>query len=298
MSASDNRFGTIGGVVNYDLTMDDGNVAAGDTMVISATTLKLGENLVFDGSAEADGRFEIYSGDGNAVIIGGAGDELIFGGGRGDTLYGGAGNDIFAYRSVTDSNSTERDGIQDFTLGDRIDLSRIDANINLGGKQDFVFVGTSAFSGTAGELRYHNVGGPIWQISGDVNGDGISDLEIIVVITDGHTLTVDDFIGVNAPAPGAEPLLTGPEKGADALALVSDDAASPAMLMLVDGTGDLILDPLLSAGAAAGGEGAGVLVRAGLSDGQPIDPVPLPDLVFIGTDYDAAVASSSSDLLL
>ncbi len=287
LSAGDDRFGAFGGVVDYDLTMHDGNVAAGATMIVSATTLRVGEDMRFDGSAETDGRFEIYAGSGNDIISGGAGDDLIFGGGRGDTLTGGGGNDIFAYRSVTDSNSTERDGIQDFSLGDRIDLSRIDANINLGGKQSFDFVGTNAFTGTAGELRYENIslGGPIYLVQGDVNGDGISDIEIVLVMTDRNALTAADFIGVNAPAPGAEPLV-GPDKAA-ALALFADDGAGA----------ELVLDPMLSAGASDG-QGAGALVRAGLSDGVAVDPMALPELVFIGTDYALALTNPGGDLLL
>ncbi len=245
LSASDNRFGADGGTVGYNLTMNDGNVAAGQTMVISATTLRFNETVVFNGSAETNGRFEVYGGGGNDVITGGSGDDLIFGGGRGDTLTGGAGNDIFAYRALTDSNSTERDGIQDFNLGDRIDLSRIDANLNLAGMQGFSFVGTSAFSGTAGELRYENIslGGPIYLIQGDANGDGISDLEIVIVMTDRNVLTTNDFIGVSAAQAGLSP------KGAagDSGGLLIMDLSDPDMLDLGD------LGGMLDAPAPKGG---------------------------------------------
>ncbi|RYD65820.1 MAG: calcium-binding protein, partial [Sphingomonadales bacterium] len=214
ISAADNRFGSAGGTVNYVITANNDNVAAGESLIVSANTLLSGENLVFYGTAEVDGSFAIYSGAGNDVLCGGSGDDVIFGGGRGDTLVGSGGNDIFAYSAVTDSNSLERDGIQDFTLGDRIDLSRIDANDALAGNQDFDLIGTRAFSGTAGELRFENIslGGPIYLIQGDTNGDGVSDLEIVFVLTDGHQITANDFIGVNA-----SPLRLGYDIEADGL---------------------------------------------------------------------------------
>jgi hypothetical protein len=97
---------------------------------------------------------------------------------------------------VEESNSTERDGIQDFNAGDVIDLSRIDANALIDGNQAFDFVGSAAFSGSAGELRFENIslGGPIWIVQGDVNGDGVSDFEVILVISPADPITSSDFI--------------------------------------------------------------------------------------------------------
>jgi hypothetical protein len=46
------------------------------------------------------------------------------------------------------------DHILDFTPGtDRIELDRIDANTLLAGNQAFSWIGSNAFSGSAGELR-------------------------------------------------------------------------------------------------------------------------------------------------
>ena len=95
-----------------------------------------------------------------------------------------------------ESNSTERDGIQDFNAGDLIDLSRIDANTLVGGDQAFSFIGSAAFSNTAGELRFENIslGGPIWLVQGDTNGDGVSDFEVVLVISPADPITSGDFI--------------------------------------------------------------------------------------------------------
>ncbi len=71
------------------------------------------------------------------------------------------------------------------------------------------------------------------------------------------------------------------------------------LLLLDDGGVGLILDPALSAGAGStDGQVPGALVRAGLSDGQPIDPVPLPEIVCLATDNDLALSNPSNDLLL
>ena len=111
-------------------------------------------------------------------------------------LTGGGGNDVFRYDNVAESNSTERDGIQDFNSGDLIDLSRIDANTLVGGDQAFNFIGSAAFSNTAGELRFENIslGGPIWLVQGDTDGNGVSDFEVVLVISPADPITASDFI--------------------------------------------------------------------------------------------------------
>ncbi|MEH2244002.1 calcium-binding protein [Nostoc sp.] len=105
---------------------------------------------------------------GNDVLVGLDGDDALFGfggndtliGGTGtDTLYGGDGNDVFRFDSVSDSQpGLSRDIIKDFVgngnlTGDRIDLSRIDANTTIKGDQAFTYIGTRAFT-AAGQIRY------------------------------------------------------------------------------------------------------------------------------------------------
>jgi serralysin len=132
------------------------------------------------------------------VLIGGDGADILYGAGSNDTLTGGLGNDVFRYENASDSTSAVRDSIQDFTLGDLIDLSLIDANTTAGapGDQAFNFIGSAAFSNTAGELRFANIsaGGPIWVVQGDTDGNGLADFEVRVVITDLNPITSGDFI--------------------------------------------------------------------------------------------------------
>jgi hypothetical protein len=196
LSATEKLFASGGDEFDYEIDWNDAALDVGQTITINGSRLTAEESMDFDGSTETAGNFRLFGGMGTDVLTGGAGNDLIYGGLRGDTLTGGAGNDVFRYQSVLESNSVERDGIQDFTLGDLIDLSRIDADVLTAGNQAFNFIGSAAFSHTAGELRFQNFsnGGPIWLIQGDVDGDGVSDLEIVLVITDNNPITAGDFM--------------------------------------------------------------------------------------------------------
>lgn len=68
--------------------------------------------------------------------------------------------------------------ILDFSTarGDKIDVSKIDANNKLVGNQAFSFIGDQAFHNTAGELRFSQR-----LLQGDLNGDGKADFEIKLV---------------------------------------------------------------------------------------------------------------------
>jgi Ca2+-binding RTX toxin-like protein len=200
VTSGDTRFGAQAGAgYSYDLTMNDGNVAAGQTLYISANTLRAAdgsvlladETLAFDGSAETNGKFVIYSGFGADHITGGAGDDTIYGGGGADEMTGGAGDDVFAYISASHSTGSAMDQILYFASGDRIDLSRIDA-VDGGSNDGFTFVGSTAFSHTAGELRAFEQSTGHWQVEADIDGDGTADL-VIAVATD-HALSGADFV--------------------------------------------------------------------------------------------------------
>jgi len=81
---------------DYDLTLADGNVAAGETLTINAAALGAGNHLTFDGSLESDGHFAVYGGAGNDTITGGAkADTFHLEKGGNDTALGGGGNDTF-----------------------------------------------------------------------------------------------------------------------------------------------------------------------------------------------------------
>jgi Ca2+-binding RTX toxin-like protein len=132
----------------------------------------------------------LYGGIGNDVLIGGAGV---------DRLFGGEGADLFIMLGLSE-NALDVDRLVDFSSaqGDRIDLSRIDANTGVDGVQGFRFIGTGAFTGQAGQLRYEVRDGQS-HVFGDVNGDGTADLSFVV---NAGSLSAGDFIGASA-APAA-----------------------------------------------------------------------------------------------
>src|SRR5690606_2683062 len=108
-------------------------------------------------------------------------------GGQGvDQLTGGSGADIFDYNSngASGIGSGNRDIITDFATGtDQIDLADFSGS--------FVFLGTSAFTGTANEVRYVQSGGDtIVQV--DTDADASTDFE--VQLTGLISLNSSDFV--------------------------------------------------------------------------------------------------------
>src|SRR5437763_1577137 len=68
---------------SYDITTNDGNVAAGATLKVQATQLAAGQSLHFNGAAEHDGSFLVFGGNGDDVFTGGDGnDGFYFGRGQ------------------------------------------------------------------------------------------------------------------------------------------------------------------------------------------------------------------------
>jgi Ca2+-binding RTX toxin-like protein len=126
------------------------------------------------------GNDKLLGGAGNDVLNGGAGNDTLEGGAGVDTLTGGAGADTFLFREGDlAAPKGQMDTITDFSSadGDRISLNMIDANIKTAVDDKFKFLGTAAFSHTAGELRYEVVNGNA-IVMGDTNGDGVADFQL------------------------------------------------------------------------------------------------------------------------
>jgi serralysin len=142
------------------------------------------ENLVLIGGA-------MFNGTGNSLantltgnpganaLSGGNGNDALIGGLGADQLAGGSGNDRFVFQSAAEIGvgGGQRDIVTDWRAGDLIDLSAIDADATQGGDQAFLWLGTAAFGGHAGELRLSVVGRAV-LISGDVDGNGVADFEL------------------------------------------------------------------------------------------------------------------------
>jgi Ca2+-binding RTX toxin-like protein len=134
---------------------------------------------------------ELLGNAGNDVIDGGAGDDILTGGPGSDVLSGGTGGDVFRLRDGDTGTGAGADRITDFVnYVDKVDLRGIDANSAVAGDQAFSWIGTAAFSGTAGELRWL-FDGTDTGLQGDITGDGAADFEI--VFTGSLTLFGTDF---------------------------------------------------------------------------------------------------------
>ena len=162
------------------------------------------------GNADDDSLFggngddRLVGGGGNDVLRGGDGDDRLLGSPGSDALVGGFGRDVliggadadrFVFNSALETVvGPDRDRINDFTSaqGDLIDVSGIDANVNTGGDDSFTFIGTSAFTGVAGQLRFDSTLAGNSIVSGDIDGDGNADFQILVV--DDAVLTAGDFL--------------------------------------------------------------------------------------------------------
>lgn len=109
---------------DYVLSVDDAFVGAGHLLTFDARSLGGGNHVMFDGSAETDGRFSFFGSDGNDHFFGGAGADRFSGGFGADSLSGGAGADLFVYTAAGESSGASYDTLADFdAAADQIDLS-------------------------------------------------------------------------------------------------------------------------------------------------------------------------------
>lgn len=143
-----------------------------------------------------NGDDRLAGGAGNDVLISGAGNDRIDPGSGRDAMTGGTGADTFVFSNETVSDAltmAAADRISDFSHAerDRIDLRAVDANLLMAGDQAFTFIGTSAFTRRAGELRIESTSTATF-IAGDLNGDGVADGYIR--LAGGLALVAGDFL--------------------------------------------------------------------------------------------------------
>lgn len=177
-----------GGNGNDRIFGDDG----ADTMTGGA-----GNDVMYGGI----GGDRLSGNDGNDVMWGGDGSDVLNGSAGVDTYYGGTGFDFFQFGGLyidgntapgTGNTLATADRIMDYSAAqsDRFDLQQIDADTTLAGDQGFTYLGTGAFTGVAGQLRYQVMGSET-IIMGDLNGDGASDFMIRVAGV--HALAESSF---------------------------------------------------------------------------------------------------------
>jgi serralysin len=196
----DARTGThtmAGGLRNDTYIVDNKNDVVvelaneGTDQVLASATYTLAanvENLTLTGASgiNATGNAQ------NNMIVGNGAANIITGDLGADMLTGGAGADRFTYNSTADSSASAWDVIVDFVSGvDRIDVSKIDANVGAGGNQAFTFKESGApFDANAtGQVRFDSETGKLYA---STNEDATP--ELVIQLTGVETLTAADIV--------------------------------------------------------------------------------------------------------
>jgi len=172
-----------------------------------------------------------------------------------DTFTGGAGADLYSF--VGSVRSLDKTFITDFSAEDLIDLN---GNVTLGHLVS-TFIGTAAFSNTAGEYRYEKSGGQtLLQYDGD--GDGVADGTLTLINGEFDLKQIDLLFGehgialdLGAPSAAADIVVGTP--GNDVLNGLGGDDTLRGM------SGDDVLIGGLGADMLFGGDGTDTASYAG-----------------------------------
>jgi Ca2+-binding RTX toxin-like protein len=190
----------------YDIVTyrNAGSVLVDLTYTVAATGQATGDTFFLIEAVEGSAFTDTLIGDGlGNVLAGGGGNDSLRGGGGNDTLAGEAGRDVlsggagadrFVWTSVDQSQPALglRDIITDWALGDRIDLSGMDANSAVDGQQAFTFRGVTLdpFTAAAGDVWVYQYAGNTYVVAG-VDANANRDFQI--ELTGLHTLTAGSF---------------------------------------------------------------------------------------------------------
>ncbi len=118
----------------------------------------------------------------HAVLQGGPHETNFVGGEGTQYMRGSFGANVFTYLSPSDSTPSARDYIANFDPAkDVIDLSNIDADVTPGVARAFTFIGSAAFGGDGGEVRYQqNPKSDSTDIQVALTGDTKPDMDIVI----------------------------------------------------------------------------------------------------------------------
>jgi Ca2+-binding RTX toxin-like protein len=169
----------------FHISVTDFCIESGGSLTIDGRQVRSSGFVDASGTIVADATLALYGGKGGDALTGGAKSDTIYGGLGQDSLRGDHNSsdpddsaDRFLYKAAAESTIDAPDTVSwDPTEGDRIHLRKMDADSTTIGDQKFEFIGTDAFSHTAGELRYETSGSQ-YLITGDVDGDGDADFAI------------------------------------------------------------------------------------------------------------------------
>jgi hypothetical protein len=168
-----------------------------------ADTLDL-STLVFDDTVDLpDGIVVIYGGKSAQIfeienVHGGHGRDRLVADTHVNIMTGGDGNDTFVFRNLSSLTNEDgpRDHITDFSVGDKLDLSRVGQELDdIAGKKLFFAAADSAKFDEVGAVTYqHEIVSDkeITVVSGNLDDDSEPEFEIVL---EGHVeLTEADFI--------------------------------------------------------------------------------------------------------
>jgi len=163
---------------------------SGFDTIVTKINYTLGDDIERLRAGSDDGLI-LTGNDHDNDIFGRGGDDTLTGGLGRDVLTGGDGDDVFKYLAVVDSgpDSAHRDVIRDFSAGDKIDLSAIDA-IDGGAHDSFSFIGSGKFT-AAGQVRAVTTAGGDTMIQANTGGTLAPDFSIL--LKGDHALSAADF---------------------------------------------------------------------------------------------------------
>lgn len=162
----------------------------------AAVTIDLSVSLATGGHATGDtlvGIEGLLGSQYDDKLSGDNADNWLDGSGGTDILKGNGGADTFHFASSGTGLGPQADTILDFSQaeGDKIGLHGLKPGGPWAGFFDFEFIGSNAFTGTEGEVRFEHLGPDTW-ISGDLDGDTQADFAIHCVGI--INFTANDFI--------------------------------------------------------------------------------------------------------
>lgn len=184
----------------------------------------------------------LLGGAGDDQLSGDAGDDLLRGGPGNDTLSGGSGHDVFLW-DAEERGLVFHDIVADFAVGDRLDLTGLQAG----------FIGTAGFAGQ-GEAEIRQSGAALYI---DRNGDGVAESSIQITGLAGTLEAVSPGVAVLELAPSL--VLSGTD-GNDVL------TGRGNADQLSGGAGDDILSGGGGADILRGGPGADLLLGGAGND--------------------------------
>ena len=174
--------GVTGDLANYNITLADDLIGAGQTFTVFGLAVETGYTL--NATAETNGNVTVMGGSGADTISTGAGADRIFGGGGADILNGGAGVDTLVYDGVSQSTGAIYDRITGFVSGtDRFDfnftVTGVDATVGAGTLSTASFDANLAAAIGAGQLAANHA------VLFQANAGTLSGLTFLVVDANG-----------------------------------------------------------------------------------------------------------------